>query len=35
MVEAVVETLKAGVLTPDLGGDATTLGFAGQGSDRL
>jgi isopropylmalate/isohomocitrate dehydrogenase-like protein len=35
MVEAVVETLKAGVLTPDLGGDATTLGFAGQVSDRL
>ena len=35
MVEAVVGTVKARVLTPDLGGDATTLGFAGQVRERL
>jgi isocitrate/isopropylmalate dehydrogenase len=35
MVSAVVETVKARVLTPDLGGEETTLGFAGHVRDRL
>jgi len=35
MVGAVVATVKARVLTPDLGGEATTLGFAGQVRERL
>lgn len=35
MVSAVIETVRARVLTPDLGGDATTLGFAGQVRQRL
>ena len=35
MVSAVVETVKARILTPDLGGEETTLGFAGQVRDRL
>ncbi|UCC92459.1 MAG: hypothetical protein JSW25_07240, partial [Thermoplasmata archaeon] len=35
LVAAVVSALDAGVHTPDLGGDATTLGFAGKVRDRL
>lgn len=35
MVSAVVETVKARILTLDLGGVETTLGFAGQVRDRL
>jgi isopropylmalate/isohomocitrate dehydrogenase-like protein len=35
LVSALVDTLEARVLTPDLGGDATTLGFAGQVRERL
>ena len=35
MVSAVVETVKARILTPDLGGEETTLGFAGKVRDRL
>jgi isopropylmalate/isohomocitrate dehydrogenase-like protein len=34
-VSAVVATLDDGVRTPDLGGDSTTLGFAGEVRDRL
>ena len=35
LVSAVVGTVKAGVLTPDLGGQATTLGFADEVRKRL